>query len=402
MPVIPEEVVYLLLIFGLMVIPRVVQRLRIPAPLTSFGLGMVAAVVLGGFGGDGTVALLATLGISSLFLFAGLEIDVHDLKQSRWPLLGHLVVRTFTLGIAAWIAMRWFGFSWQAALLLGLAVLTPSTGFILDTLPMLDIDAAERHWVRMKAVVGELFALVVLFAVLQSGSVGKLALSSLALAAMVVLLPLLYIGLGRHVIPHARGSEFSLLLMVGVIAAYLTYQLGVYYLVGAFLAGFIAKLLRERMPRLASDANLHAIQMFASFFVPFYFFHNGMGVPAGALTLEALGIGVALTLVALPLRVGTIWLQRRLIKGESALGSLRVAAALTPTLIFTLVLAGILRERFALPDAIYGGLLIYAGLATMLPSLVMSRPVDFDLMGNTREPADMPPEPIAMPREATP
>lgn len=401
MPVIPNEVVYLLLIFGLMVIPRVVQRFRIPAPLTSFGLGMVAAVTVGGFAHDETVALLATLGISSLFLFAGLEIDLHDLKQSRRPLLGHLAVRTLSLGIAAWIAMRWFGFSWQAAVLIGLAVLTPSTGFILDTLPMLDIDDAERHWVRMKAVTGELFALVVLFVVLQSGSASGLVLSSLALAAMIVCLPLLFIGLGRFVIPHARGSEFSLLLMVGVISAYLTYQLGVYYLVGAFLAGFVAKLLRDRMPLLASDANLHAIQMFASFFVPFYFFHNGMGVPAGALTLEALGIGVALTLVALPLRVGTIWLQRRLIKGESALGSLRVAAALTPTLIFTLVLAEILRDKFGLPDAAYGGLLIYAGLATMLPSLVMAKPVDFDLMSEPEPLAGAPAEAAAMAPEAT-
>jgi hypothetical protein len=42
--------------------------------------------------------------------------------------------------------------------------------------------------------------------------------------------------------------------------------------VGAFLVGFIARLLKKRLPLLASDGNLHAIQMFASFFVPFYFF----------------------------------------------------------------------------------------------------------------------------------
>ena len=58
---------------------------------------MVAAVALGTFSHDETVALLATLGISSLFLFAGLEIDLHDLKQGKWPLLGHLAVRAFML-----------------------------------------------------------------------------------------------------------------------------------------------------------------------------------------------------------------------------------------------------------------------------------------------------------------
>ncbi len=168
--------------------------------------------------------------------------------------------------------------------------------------------------------------------------------------------------------------------MVGLIAAYITYQLGVYYLVGAFLAGFIARLLRQRMPLLASDENLRAIQMFASFFVPFYFFYMGMRVPSGALSWEALWLGLGLTVVVLPLRIGSIWLHRRMTGGETARGSLRVATALTPTLIFTLVLATILRERFQVSDALYGGLLIYAGISTLLPSLVLAKPVDFNVL----------------------
>lgn len=380
MPEITREVAFLLLIFALMVVPRLVQRLRIPAPLTSFGLGMAATILLGSFGQEDTLALLATLGISSLFLFAGLEVELADFKRGRWALSRHLAFRTVVLAATAYLLTRYFGFVWQVSVLLGLAVLTPSAGFILDTLPALAINDDERYWVRMKAISGELFALVVLFVVLQSGSMENLAWSSTALITMIIGLPLFFIGLGRVVIPHARGSEFSLLVMVGVIAAFMTYKLGVYYLVGAFLAGFIAKLLRPRMPTLASAENLHAIRMFASFFVPFYFFYKGMGVPSGALTWEALQFGAVLTLVALPVRVSLVWIQRRMIKGEPAIASLRVAAALTPTLIFTLVLASILRERFQISDAIYGGLLIYAGVSTILPSLVMTKSVDFDLL----------------------
>lgn len=380
MPAISNEVAFLVLIFALMVLPRMLQRLRIPAPLSCFALGLAATMLIGPFSQEATLSLLATLGISSLFLFAGLEVELEDFKRGGWTLLRHLAVRSASLVMLTLLAMRYLGLSWQAAVLLGLAVLTPSAGFILDTLPTLDISEEERFWVRMKAISGELFALVVLFVVLQSGSMERLAWSSAALVAMIVGLPLLFMFLGRLVIPHARGSEFSLLIMVGVIAAYMTYKLGVYYLVGAFLAGFIAKLLRSRMPSLASEGNLHAIRMFASFFVPFYFFHKGMGVPAGALTLEALQVGALLTLVGLPARVGLVWVQRRRHLGESPLASLRVAAALTPTLIFTLVLATILRERFQISDALYGGLLIYAGMSTMLPSLVMTRPVDFDML----------------------
>ncbi len=393
MPILTHEFAYLLLIFGLMVIPRVMQRLRIPAPVTSFGLGMVAVIFLGSFSQDVTLSLLATLGISSLFLFAGLEIDLEDLGRGKWPLLWHLALRSMTLGGLVYLVMHFFAFSWQISALLALAVVTPSTGFILDTLPMLDINEDERYWIRMKAVSGELFALIVLVVVLQSGSLQALAWSVTALSGMIVGLPFLFIWLGRYVIPHARGSEFSLLLMVGVVSAYLTYQLGVYYLVGAFLAGFIAKLLKKRLPKIASDENLHAIQMFASFFVPFYFFYKGMGVPGGALTLDSFLLGAAITLVALPMRIGLVWLQRRFIKGETARGSLRVATALTPTLIFTLVLATILRERYQISDALYGALLIYAGLSTMLPVIFMAKPVDFDLLPDSGQVPEAPVEP---------
>jgi Kef-type K+ transport system membrane component KefB len=378
MPQLTNEIAYLVLIVGLMVIPRVVQRWRIPAPLTCFGFGMAGGVFLTGFSQDATLALLATLGISSLFLFAGLEIDLADLARGKWPLLGHLVVRSTTLAGGGWLAMHYFGFGWQPAALLALALLTPSTGFILETLSGLGLSDEERYWVTIKAVGGELLALAVLFVVLQSSSMERLAWSSGALLAMIVGLPLLFMLLGRVVAPHAPGSEFSLLVMVGLIASYLTYQLGVYYLVGAFLAGFIARMLRHRMPMLASDTNLRAIQLFASFFVPFYFFYKGMGVPADALTLAALQLGILLTVATLPFRIGALWLQRRFIRGETAMGSLRVATALTPTLIFTLVLATILRERFHVSDTVYGALLFYAAVSTVLPSLLLGKPLDFD------------------------
>jgi len=380
LPALTHEIAYLLLIFGLMVVPRMLQRFRLPAPLTSFALGMAAVIFFGSYSEDSTLSLMATLGISSLFLFAGLEIDLEDFERGKWPLIGHLAVRCIAMALTVFLFVHYLQFSWQVATLLALAILTPSTGFILDTLPMLNIDDNERYWVRMKAVSGELFALVVLFLVLQSDSMSTLAWSSAALIGMIIGLPILFIGLGRLVSEHAHGSEFSMLLMVGVIAAFLTYKLGVYYLVGAFLAGFIARLLRRRMPLLASDENLHAIKMFASFFVPFYFFYKGMSVPSGAFTLQSLSIGLTLTLVVLPARIGTVWLERRFIRGETAMGSLRVAASLTPTLIFTLVLAGILRERFNIDEAIFGALLIYAAITTMLPALMLAKPVDYDLL----------------------
>jgi Kef-type K+ transport system membrane component KefB len=374
-----SEVAYLLLIFGLLIVPKALQRFLIPAPLTCFGLGIVAALFLAAFSHDATLELLGMLGISSLFLFAGLEVDVRLMRRALWPLIGHLAFRGAILAGCVYAGVTYLGYSWQVSALLALALLTPSTGFILDTLEQLGLNEGERFWVTSKAIGGELLALLLLFGVLQSSSLETMAVAAGALAAMIVVLPLLFIALGRIIVPYAPGSEFSMLVLVGLLAAYLTKELGVYYLVGAFLAGFIARLLRERMPQLASDDNLHAVKLFASFFIPFYFFYRGVNVPAGALTADALKLGLAITAAVLPLRILGVWTQRRFIKHESARSSLNVALALTPTLIFTLVLATILRERFDISETLYGALLIYAALSTMLPSLVLSRPIDFEL-----------------------
>lgn len=382
-----QELIHLALIFALLVVPRALQRFSLPAPLTCLVFGIGAMLWLGDSAHDPVVALLSTLGISSLFLFAGLEVDIQALRRGLWPLLAHLFIRGVVLTAAAWLGWRYAGLGWQAAALLALALLTPSTGFIVDTLGRLGLDDEERFWVTNKAIAGELLALAVLFLVLQADDAVRMGVSSAALVGLMVGLPLLFIALGRWVVPHAPGSEFSLLVMVGLIAAFATYKLGVYYLVGAFIAGLVARLLQRKMPALASGENLHAVRLFASFFVPFYFFHAGTGVPAEALSLEAMALGVVLTAVVLPLRIAETWVQRRLMFGESFRSSLRVSLALTPTLIFTLVLAAILHARFGIRDALFGALVLYATLTTLLPSLVFRTPFDVDPMQDAEPPA---------------
>ncbi|MGV8941846.1 MAG: cation:proton antiporter [Lysobacter sp.] len=375
-----NELIYLLLIFGLLVIPRALQRFKVPAPITCLLLGLGAALIWGERSHDSVIVLLSTLGISSLFLFAGLEVDLVGLRKGLTRLSVYLVTWTLFLIGLGWLGWRYLDLGWQAAVLVSLALLTPSTGFILDTLERLGLDKEERFWVTSKAISGELLALIVLFVVLQAGDPLQLGISSLAMLAMLVGLPLVFIALGRWVVPHAPGSEFSLLVMVGMVAAFITYKLGVYYLMGAFVAGLVARLLRVRMPRLASDDNMHALRLFATFFVPFYFFHAGTEISRDALTWEAAGWGVVLTLVIVPLRVGLVWLQRRLMFGEAHHSSLKVSVALAPTLVFTLVIANILHKQFELSGVLFGALILYTTLNTLLPSLVLRSPFDVDLL----------------------
>ncbi len=376
---ISTQVLYLSIVFILLVFPRALQKYNIPAPLTCFALGMITVFGVADYSHDTTLSFLAALGISSLFLFAGLEVDLQELKKGFWPLLNHLLSRCLAIAAFTWAGMNYCDFPMQISGLIALALLTPSTGFILESLSGLNLDENEKFWIKSKSITGELLALLLLFIFLKSSSPSDLGISSAALLAIAFGLPLLFIFLGRIVIPFAPGSEFSLLIMVGLIAAYLTKQLGVYYLVGAFFTGLAARQLHKRMPTLASDDNLHAVQLFASFFVPFYFFYGGMKVPVGALQWESLWIGLGMATILLPFRIGTVAAHRIYINKDTKKSSFVIAAALTPTLIFTLVIAGILHEKFGISDALFGGLLVYAAITTILPSFVLKKPLSLDV-----------------------
>lgn len=366
-----QTLTYLFMIFGLLVVPRALQRFRVPAPLTCFAIGILAAIFLKQLVGDPVGTVVATFGIAALFLLAGLEVDLVEIRRQLPRLSGYLASRAAFLAAFAWVCIRYFHMSWQAATLLALGLLTPSTGFILDTLPHSGLDPSEQMEVSINAIAGEIMALILLFFLSQSGSMLALGSSALILLLLVVLTPFLFLFFGKYVVPYAPGSEFSLLLMVGIVCAVITQNMGIHYLIGAFIAGLIAGLLKTRMATLASDENLHAVRLFSSFFIPFYFFHEGMDVPAGALVLKSLLYGVLLSIIVIPIRLGKNWLQTRYLSRRTAQAAFRVAIALEPTLIFTLVIAGVLHETFHLPDALYGGLLVYAAVTTILPSLVL-------------------------------
>lgn len=365
-----QTAIYLLVIFGLLVVPRAMQRFRIPAPLTCFLIGICTAFFHKTAVHDQVLSVVSTLGIASLFLFAGLEVDIPEITRQLPRLLNHLGTRGLFLAGFIWLCIRYVHIPWQPAALLALGLFTPSTGFILDTLPASGLDPDEQSEVTIRAVAGEILALLILFVVSQD-SVKSFALSSSALLLLIVAIPFFYLALAKFVLPFAHGSEFSLLIMVGIICAVITKLIGVHVLLGAFIAGLVAGLLKDQLTTVASPENLHAVRLFSSFFVPFYFFHGGLDVPTGAFVPRALLYGLTLSLVILPLRIAKNCLVCRYFCRRTQQGGQRIAVALTPTLIFTLVIAGILRESFHISDALYGGLLVYAAASTILPSFVL-------------------------------
>lgn len=382
-----HELLYVGLLFGLFVFPRILQRFGIPAAVTALALGAAVGMGSGALRGDEVVGLLSTLGIVTLFLTAGLDVDVGELRGAAGALAAHLAVQALLLAGVALATAKVSGWGWRPAALVALALLTPSTGFILDALRSLGLGDRERFWVRSKAIGAELAALAVLFVTVQSTSAARLAVAGVALAALVVVLPLVFRAFAVLVAPHAPRSELGFLVMVAAAAAMVTLHLGVYYLVGAFVVGMSARRFARELPALGSRQLLDSVEAVASLFVPFYFFHAGLGIRAEDLSLGAVAFGLGAVALFVPLRVAVVAVQRRLTLRESWRDGFRVGVPLVPTLVFGLVVAQILREGFGAPPWLFGGLVVYTVGNTLVPAIVFRRALGDAAPGSEASPA---------------
>jgi Kef-type K+ transport system membrane component KefB len=375
---IPGQLRFIALLFALFLVPKMLQRFRIPGAVTALLMGFGASV-LGWLPNEVTLRLFSTLGIVSLFLFAGLEIDGPELRRNAKALFLHAALWTGLAAVTAIAAAAILGLDPRTAALISLALVTPSTGFILSSLSSLGLTAPEQKTVRTYAIGSELIALTALFFVLQSTSARQLVISLAAMAAVVVVIPVAFRTFAAFIAPYAPRSEFAFLLLVGVACAYATRLLGVYYLVGAFLVGVAAQRFRATHPAMSSEKMVDALESFGSVFIPFYFFHAGTGIVSDLISWRAFAVGALLVLALVPLRIGLISLHRKVALRESFASSRRIGSAMVPTLVFTLVILGILVDRFSLSATIAGALVFYTVVNTTLPAFVLrAQPADFE------------------------
>lgn len=368
------ELTYIGLVFGLFVIPRVLQAWRIPRAVTALGMGALAGLGFHAFHNDPTVGLFATLGISTLFLFAGLEVRLDELWTGRRLLIVQLVAQLVVLGLTTWAVHQFLGLPYRASALVALALLTPSAGFILDSLGHFGLSSNQAFWVRSMTIANEIVSLLVLFFVLQSSSLSRFAAGTGTLVVLVLILPGAFSFFARFLAPLAPRSEFAFLIMMTIGAAFITRQLGAYYLVGAFVVGIVAQRFRERLPAMASEQMLHAVDVFASFFIPFYFFSAGLHLQQEQFTRWSLAMGLGFFALLVPLRIALTMAHTRWSLATPFKDGWRMGTSLVPTLVFTLVTAEILRDRFGVSDWLFGGLVIYALANTMVPGLLLRVP----------------------------
>jgi len=195
--------------------------------------------------------------------------------------------------------------------------------------------------------------------------------SFLIIILMILILPFLLKKLAVSLEKLAPGSEFGFILILAIVSSLITKKLGAYYIVGAFLVGMVTGQFKRRSPSVQTEQMLQTLRSFSAFFMPFYFFNSGLKMPSEIFTVDSLNIALVLLAITFPVKIGSVLFLRRISFKEEWKDSLAIAISLTPTLIFGLVLAEILRTKMGLPTTLYVGLVIYSLLTTILSQLIL-------------------------------
>ncbi len=366
-----SELGYALLIILLFIVPRLLLRFGIPMALTSFAMGIGTNIAFAFYGENEVIPLFSTLGIISLFLFAGMEVDLDAIKGSFKHILIHVSFRVLVIGVLTIVFLNLYDLNLPSAVIFSLAVATPSTGFILNSLESSKIPEQQKFWIKLKAISAEVVALGILLVFSQTGGAESVMGSFLIIILMIVTLPFLLKKLALTLEKLAPGSEFGFILILAIVASLITKKLGAYYIVGAFLVGMVTGQFKRNSPNAQTDQMLQTLRSFSAFFMPFYFFNSGLNMPNGIFTTEALNISLIILAITFPIKIGSVLLLRRFSFVEEWKDSLAIAISLTPTLIFGLVLAEILRTKMGLPITLYVGLVIYSLLTTVISQLIL-------------------------------
>lgn len=277
-----KSLFFVLLIAALApLVARLLRRLRVPAVVFM----LVGGILIGqqglGMSTPEDVDLLATLGLSFLFLLAGYELDLDLMRQPP----GKLALRAWV--VTALISLAVTALLYQAGIVQDfLAIAVALTTTALGTLLPIMRDAGIMNgrlgpFIFAAGAVGE-FLPIVAMALLLSGTgpiTGLFALVGMGLATYIVLMIIRMVkrrGWGERLeLPEESTGQTSLrwtlVILTGLVLVADDFGLDV--VLGAFLAGVV---LRQWAP-----ANVHNLErkleaVGYGVFIPIFFVSSGM------------------------------------------------------------------------------------------------------------------------------
>lgn len=367
-----SDIEYLAIFITVLVFPKLLLRARIPSGITALLIGVLFAKFDPELRGEQIFRFLSQIGITSLFLFAGLEVDLKELKEDKVYLTKYLSKFSLILAGISIALFYYFGWSWQVCLIFSLGIFTPSAGFIMNSLHSFDVNEDQEYWIKSKAISKEVLSIFLLFFALQWGDPKKLVLSSAFFILLFIFLPLIFRLFFKFISPHAPNSEIPFLVALSLISGVISKEIGAYYLVGAFIVGIIGSRFRGKIFSEGEDALFRSLSSFFNVFLPFYFFYAGTKIKVGDIPLESLWYACLLFIAFVPVRLVIIKTSLRFFLDEILENTYKVSFSLMPTLIFGLVISGILLERGLVPSKYAYALIIYTLLTSLFPSLMFS------------------------------
>ena len=366
---ITKDLEYLIIFSLVLILPKIFQRFKIPSGITALLIGVVLVDFFPGLKVNELFRFLAQIGITSLFLFAGFEVNFEELKEDKPYLVKYLSVYSAVLALVTGALYYFLELNFSNSLILSLGLFTPSAGFIITSLHAYNVDEDQEYWVKSKAISKEIISIGFLFVALQGNNLKSMIISLLFFIVMIFGLPAIFKLFFRFVSPYAKNSEVPFLVVISLISGVLAKEIGTYYLIGAFLVGLVASRFKESIFKENEESLLNSLSYFFAVFLPFYFFYAGLGLDYRNFGLNALGVGVLMLIIFVPVRMLLI---NGSLKSLTGIKDYNISFSLMPTLIFGLIIANVLIERGQVDTSIIFGLLFYTFFTSLLPAIYTS------------------------------
>jgi len=369
---ITTDLEYLAIFSLVLLLPKLLLKFKIPSGITALMIGIAFGVFDPSIKSDQLFRFLAQIGITSLFVFSGLEVDFKELKEDREYLLKYSVKSLLILGLITASLSHIFDLSVQIALILSLGIFTPSAGFIINSLHSFKLDEDQEYWIKSKAISKEVISIILMFVALQSDDLKVMGLSLAFFLGLFLVLPPIFKFFFKFISPYAPNSEVPFLVVLSLISGVISKELGAYYLVGAFIVGLIGARFKDDIFKDDEETIFKALSSFFNVFLPFYFFYAGLKLSFSEFNSEAILLGSIFLVVFIPLRILVNTTSIKYILNDLTKKPYEISLSLMPTLIFGLVIAGILKEKGVVDNKIIYALIFYTLVSSLLPSLIFS------------------------------
>lgn len=325
----------------------VLARLRLPALVFEILLGIVVGPqVLGLVKITEPIALLADLGLAALIFLAGFELDIQRMRGKPITLASAGWAVSVALGLGAGLALQATGVI-KSELYVGLALTTTALGTLLPIVR----DAGllpTRFGSHVLAIgsVGEFGPIVAIALVLGSTSPSEAAVALFAFAAIAAIGLLLASRLEPGRFQRALSSSLRssgqlyirLAMVLIAVMAFAASELGLDFLLGAFTAGVLFRLMlvsgatHEETELI--EAKLEAVSF--GYMVPIFFVVTGVRYDLDSLTSSPSALAkVPLFLVLLLVVRGLPMLlyRREIPDGRTRLGLAFLSATALPLVV---------------------------------------------------------------------